>query len=62
MSTLEFINIGVANGPSNFRIARKVKPLLECLRTNFRDVRKSKTVLLECSFSKNKLNARMLVF
>ena len=42
----------VVNGPSDFRNARKVKPLLECSRTNFRGARKSRTVLLECSFSK----------
>ena len=44
--------LGVANGrASNFRNARKVKPsVLECSGAQI--FHKSRTVLLECSFSK----------
>ena len=45
-----------------FQNARKVKPLLKCSHTNFRGAHKSRTVLLECSFSKKAkcLNAHFL--
>ena len=42
----------VTNGPSNFQNARKVKLLFKRSRINFRGARKSRTVLLECSFPK----------